>query len=159
MKRILPFFILFIPFTTFFNCSKSADNKLKKDNEFVRDWKVVRYPYSNATLTLLKNNEFKYSESGHITQIYSEGLWRKNKDTLILNSLRPNDCLYIDDFSLNEKEAFESMKTTMKNCNPKPNSKIFTEFNNSKFIIKSDSLIYLNLNIEYKKENGNYKIY
>lgn len=155
MKRILPFFLLFI----LFDCSKSVDNKLKKDEELIRDWKVVRYPYSNATLTLLENNQFKYSESGHITQLYSEGLWSIKNDTLILNSLRPNDCLYIDDFSLNEKETFESMKTTLKNCNPKPNSKFFTEFSNSKFIVKPDSLIYLNLNVEYKKEYGNYKIY
>lgn len=155
MKRILRFFVLFI----LFDCSKSTDNKLKKDKEFVRDWKVVRYPYSNATLTLLENNQFKYSESGHITQLYSEGLWSIKNDTLILNSLRPNDCLYIDDFSLNEKETFESLKTTLKNCNPKPDSKFFTEFSNSKFIVKPDSLIYLNLNIEYKEEYGNYKIY
>jgi len=51
------------------------------------------------------------------------------------------------------------MVTTIKNCDPKPSSKFFTEFNDSKFTIKSDSLIYLNLNIEYKKEYGNYKIY
>jgi len=104
MKRILPFFILFILFTTLFDCSKSSDNKLHKDEAFVHDWKVVRYPYSNATLTLLKNNEFKYSESGHMTQMYSEGLWSKNENTLILNSLRPNECLHIDDFSLNTKK-------------------------------------------------------
>ncbi len=155
MKRILPFFVLFI----LFNCSKSADNKLKKDKEFIRDWKVVRYPYSNAVLSLFGNNEFKYYETRHTSELYSEGLWSIKNDTLILNSLRPNDCLYIDDFSLNEKETFESIKTTLKNCIPQPNSKFFTEFNNSKFIIKNDSLIYLNLNVEYKKEYGNYKIY
>ncbi|TDX84511.1 hypothetical protein [Epilithonimonas xixisoli] len=159
MKKILPFFIFFILFTTFFNCSKSADNKLKKDKDFVRDWKVLRYPYSNAVLSLFGNNEFKYSETGHTSELYSEGLWSMKNDTLILNSLRPNECLYIDDFSLNEKETFESMKTTLKNCNPKPNSKFFTEFNNSKFIVKTDSLIYLNLNSDYKRQYGNYKIY
>lgn len=90
-----------------------------------------------------------------MTQLYSEGLWLIKNDTLILNSLRPNDCLYIDDFSFNEKETFESMKTTLKNGTPKPNSKFFTEFNNSKFMVKPDSLIYLNLNIEYKEEYGN----
>ena len=141
------------------SCSKVEENKFKKKTSFLRDWKVVRYPYSNAVLTLLENNEFKYSENGHTSELYSEGLWSMKNDTLMLNSLRPNECLYIDDFSLNEKETFESMKTTLKNCNPKPNSKFFTEFNNSKFIVKTDSLIYLNLNSDYKGQYGNYKIY
>ncbi len=48
---------------------------------------------------------------------------------------------------------------TSKNCEPKPNSKIFTEFINAKFLIKKDSLNYLNLNPEYQKKYRNYKIF
>ena len=82
-----------------------------------------------------------------------------NNDTLILNSLQPNECLYIDDFSLTKGETLDDMQTTLKNCEPKPNSKFFTEFNNSKFIITKDSLKYLNLNPDYLKKYGNYKIF
>ena len=135
------------------------NSKFEVKNTFIKDWKVVRYPYSNATLTLLNNNEFKYHETGHTSESYSEGIWNIKNDTLILNSLRPIKCLYIDDFSLNTKETYESMITTITNCLPEASSIIFTEFSNSQFVIKKDSLIYLNLNKDYKKQYGNYKIY
>ena len=149
--------VIFILFA--FGCSKVENNKFETTESFIRDWKVVRYPYSNATLTLLNNNEFKYEETGHITELYSEGIWNKKGDTLMINSLRPNKCLYVDDFSLNNEDTFEAMVTTINNCLPEPNAKMFTEFSNEKFIIKKDSLIYLNLNKDYKQKYGNYKIY
>ena len=89
-----------------FACSKVENNNSEKTESFIRDWKVVRYPYSNATLTLLKNNEFKYEETGHISELYSEGIWNKKGDTLVVNSFRPDKCLYVDDFSLNNEETF-----------------------------------------------------
>ena len=149
--------VIFIFFA--FGCSKVENDNIEKTESFIRDWEVVRYPYSNATLTLLNNNEFKYEETGHITELYSEGIWNKKGDTLMINSLRPNKCLYVDDFSLNKEETFESMKTTINNCFPEPHAIMFTEFSNEKFIIKIDSLIYLNLNKDYKQKYGNYKIY
>ena len=141
------------------SCSKKKNSKFEVKNTSIKDWKVVRYPYSNATLTLLNNNEFKYHETGHISESYSEGIWYRKNDTLLLNSLRPNKCLYIDDFSLNTKETYESMITTITNCLPESSSITFTEFSNSQFLIKKDSLIYLNLNKDYKNKYGNYKIY
>ena len=155
MREILPLVLLSI---FLINCKQNSQNFEKKE-DFIRDWKVIRYPYSNATLYLSANHTFKYEETGHLSEIYSEGIWKMNNDTLILNSLQPNECLYIDDFSLTKGETIDDMQTTLKNCEPKPNSKFFTEFNNSKFTVTKDSLIYLNLNPEYLKKYGNYKIF
>lgn len=141
------------------NCSKESKDEFKRKENFIRDWKVIRYPYSNAILSIYANHEFKYSETGHLSESYSEGIWDLNNDTLTLNSLQPNECLIIDDFSLNISENYDKMRMTSKNCEPKPNSKIFTEFINAKFLIKKDSLNYLNLNPEYQKKYGNYKIF
>ena len=122
------------------NCSKESKDEFKRKENFIRDWKVIRYPYSNAILSIYANHEFKYSETGHLSESYSEGIWDLNNDTLTLNSLQPNECLIIDDFSLNISENYDKMRMTSKNCEPKPNSKIFTEFINAKFLIKKDSL-------------------
>ena len=141
------------------NCSKESKDKFQRKENFISDWKVIRYPYSNAILSIYTNHEFKYSETGHLSETYSEGIWNLNKDTLILNSLQPNECLIIDDFSLNDSNDFDKMRMTLKNCEPKLDSKFFTEFRNAKFIIKRDSLNYLNLNSGYQKKYGNYKVY
>ena len=155
LKNIVLIFLSII----FLACSQNIKDNFEKSEDFIRDWKVIRYPYSNATLNLSANHTFKYQETGHLSEIYSEGIWKMNNDTLILNSLQPNECLYIDDFSLTKGKTLDDMQTTLKNCEPKPNSKFFTEFNNSKFIITKDSLKYLNLNPDYLKKYGNYKIF
>ena len=82
------------------NCSKESKDEFKRKENFIRDWKVIRYPYSNAILSIYANHEFKYSETGHLSESYSEGIWDLNNDTLTLNSLQPNECLIIDDFSI-----------------------------------------------------------
>jgi len=156
MRQKIPLIFLTL---IFINCSQESRNKFKRKEYFIRDWKVNRYPYSNATLSIYANHEFKYSETGHLSENYSEGIWNINNDTLTLNSLQPNECLFIDDFSLNASDNVDEMKMTIKNCEPKPNSKVFTEFSNAKFLIKKDSLHYLNLNPEYQKQYGNYKIF
>ena len=155
MREILPLILL-----SFFliNCKQNSQKFEKKEN-FIRDWKVIRYPYSNATLSFNANHTFEYRETGHLSEIYSKGIWKLIKDTLVLNSLQPNECLYLDDFSLTKGDTLDDMQTTLKNCIPKPNSKFFTEFSNSKFIVTKDSLNYLNLNPEYLRKYGNYKIY
>ncbi|MFT3918250.1 hypothetical protein [Cloacibacterium sp.] len=136
-----------------------------ENNDFITEWKVKRFPYSNGTLTLLKNHKFEYKESEHLSNSFSNGLWNNINDTLILNSEKPNECYYITDFSLNKKlkeskpGEINLPETTLKNCKPKIENKYFVEFLNSKFIIKKDSLIFLNLNKEYEKKYGNFKIY
>lgn len=131
----------------------------KKDKlEVIRDWKVIRYLYSNATLSLYENHEFTYYETGHLSKSYSQGIWRVSNDTLILNSFT-KECLFIDDFSLSQADTIDELQTTIKDCEPNPNSSFFTEFKNSKFTFTKDSLNYLNLNPDYLKKYGNYKIF
>lgn len=154
-----PFSVSLIFILVALNCSKVESNKLKKTESFVREWKVVRYPYSNAKLTILVDHKFSYHQTDHLSESYSEGIWSLKDDTLILNSLRPNDCLYIDDFSLINEESFDFFETTYKNCIPENEAKYFVEFNNSKFIILLDSLNYLHLDKDYKEKIGNYKIF
>lgn len=156
MRQIISLIILSL---FFINCSTDTKNKFEKSEDFIRDWSVIRYPYSKAILSLSENHEFKYHETGHLSEIYSEGIWKLDNDTLTLNSLQPNECLYLDDFSLTKGQTIDDIQTTFKNCNPKPDSKFFIEFNNSKFIVTKDSLIYLNLNREYLIKYGNYKIF
>ncbi|WP_300671196.1 hypothetical protein [Soonwooa sp.] len=141
------------------NCSKQEKAQFVKSEDFIRDWSVVRYPYSDATLSLMSNHNFSYSENGHMSGSFSEGTWQKKGDTLILNSNQQKDCFYLDDFSLNTKTLNDELWTSIKDCQPKDGSDFFTEFKNSKFIVKKDSLIYLDLNPDYKKQYGNYKIY
>lgn len=143
----------------FVGCTKEISPKSAATDRFLRQWNVVRYPYSNASLTISSNHIFKYEETGHLQDYYSTGTWRLDKDTLILNSTVPAECLYIDDFSLNQQQTSDHLTTTVKNCEPDAGRKFYTDFNEAKFIVTTDSLKYLNLNPDYKKLYGNYRIY
>lgn len=140
-------------------CSQKETSPPPESPAFIRSWKVERYPYSNATLIILAGQRFSYYETGHTSESFSGGSWKQTGDTLTLTSYRPAECLIVDDFALKDNISPDSLKTTLPDCVPALSTSFFTDFRSYRFIILGDSLIFLDLNPEYQRKYGNYKIY
>ncbi|MCC2591018.1 hypothetical protein [Chryseobacterium sp. MFBS3-17] len=146
-------------FILLLGCSQKETSPAPESPVFTRSWKVERYPYSNAMLTISPDYRFTYYETGHTSESFSGGIWKQTDDTLILTSTRPAECLIVDDFALKDNISPDSLKTTIKDCVPAVSTSFFTDFRSYRFIIRGDSLIFLDLNPEYQRMYGNYKIY
>lgn len=123
-------------------------NVLAQNNKKYGKWKVERYTDNIGYLTILPNNKFTFYEKTSERESLSEGNWTIKNNLLILNSVIPKTCLYVRYFSCLCPEILARMKmipvTTKDNCKLKIQTKFFIEFMNEKFLIKENSLIYLN---------------
>jgi hypothetical protein len=139
MKTIFTFFILI----SLLGCQKNIE-----PDEFVGTWIIDGIPYSKAKITFSKNHTFEYVEKNDFAHSNSKGQWEIRKDTLILNSVFPNECLYVSYFSQDcndEQSAVFKLfiETTIENCQPKNIKKFFTKFDNTKFVKGSNSLVFI----------------
>ncbi|MCX8532472.1 hypothetical protein [Chryseobacterium luquanense] len=89
---------------------------------------------------------FTYKSVGHIAESFSHGNWNIREDSLILNSIMPNECFYVFPFIEKCKSSHaltdELIYKTNLECESPASNKFFIEFKNSKFLIKKDSLIH-----------------
>lgn len=102
-----------------FGCQKNIE-----PDEFVGTWIIDGIPYSKAKITFSKNHTFEYVEKNDFSNSNSNGKWEIREDTLILNSVFPNECLYVNNFlqSCNDEQAIlvkPFIETTIINCRPK----------------------------------------
>lgn len=119
----------------------------KNESKFIGIWNVkTRIPYS-AKLTLNENHSFSYNGGACLSRFQSNGNWKIVNDTLILKSNLPNECFYTSKFGYICYEIKDSLKirnqTTIPNCKPKNVEYEFVNFQDDKFVLKSDSLVYL----------------
>ncbi|MBW8358170.1 MAG: hypothetical protein K0M63_00025, partial [Weeksellaceae bacterium] len=154
--------IFFLYFTLFLGCeSKNGEEELAKKT--IGNWNVERDVYTKGSLVLNTNKTFQFSEEGHLSETHSNGTWNIKNDTLILNSLMPTECLYVNNFSPYCEDKYivtkEKIETTIENCEPKKIGKFYTKFSNEKFVIKKDTLIYVNENKNCANEQFPYKIF
>lgn len=146
--------------TLFIGC-KNNDEELSK--KIVGKWNVERDVYAKGSLILNTYQTFQFSEENHLSETYSTGNWKIKNDTLLLNSKKPNDCLYINFFSPYCEDKYIVIKphieTTVENCEPKNFGKFYTKFSNEKFVFKNDILTYINENKNCANEQFPYKIF
>ena len=126
-----------------FGCQKNIE-----PDEFVGTWIIDGIPYSKAKITFSKNHTFEYVEKNDFSNSNSNGKWEIRKDTLILNSVFPNECLYVNNFlqSCNDEQAIvvkPFIETTIINCRPKNIKKFFRKFDDTKFVKDSNSLVFI----------------
>jgi hypothetical protein len=131
--------IIFLPLILF-SCKRDED-------KFIGSWNIkTEIPYS-AKLNLKKNQTFTYSGGAFNQPFHSNGNWIVINDTLILKSKIPDECFFMKKFGYICYEVKDSLKikdqTTIPNCKPKNYDSNFINFEDTKFIFKNDSLIYL----------------
>jgi len=137
------------------NCSNTInqdkgilDSLSVRSNEFLGEWYSVdrATPY-DAVLKIDSNNSFAYEGAACVSRFFSNGHWILNGDTLILNSVIPQRCYYLDKFGVGCKiakigEPFEPLATSIRGCVPSTDS-VFNIFENEKFVIKDSVLMHI----------------
>lgn len=145
IKLLLLIFILALS-----SCKK--DNpKIEENSKFVKVWfdTVRSYPFM-AKLIINKNKTFEYRGGACTSSFGAKGIWRIENDTIILNSIKPKECMWKVDFGLlcltpaemragNENDD----NKTIKGCEPQGEDS-YENFENEKFYFRNDTLIHKN---------------
>jgi hypothetical protein len=143
MKNNLLF--LFVVLNLFSGCKKELPKKTENP-KFVRTWydTVQGMPY-RAKLIIKTNKTFEFSSHSCQSGAESKGKWTIEKDTIILNSIKPKNCLFQHPFGIicNFDEIVKNNKT-IKDCEPSGRESDYVIFEDEKFYIKNDTLIHEN---------------
>ena len=143
-------FLLLISIIALSSCKKN-NTKIDENSKFVKVWfdTVRTYPFK-AKLIINKNKTFEYRGGACTSRFSSKGIWRIEKDTIILNSIKPKECLWKLNFGLfcltpEEMRAgnADDDNKTIKGCEPQ-GEESYENFENEKFYFRNDTLIHKN---------------
>lgn len=140
-------FLLLIFILALSSCKKDSP-KIEENSKFVKVWfdTVIIVPFE-AKLIIKKDNTFDYSGGACTSSFGAKGIWRIENDTIILNSIKPKECLWTHKFGKNcttrEEIIAERDNKTIKNCEPNEDES-YEIFENEKFYIRNDTLIHKN---------------
>ena len=157
-------FLLLISIIALSSCKKN-NPKIEENSKFVKVWfDTVRSSPFMAKLTINKNKTFEYRGGACTSSFGAKGIWRVENDTIILNSIKPKECMWKHDFGL-FCLTFEEMKAanieednkTIKDCEPKSEDS-YENFENEKFYFRNDTLIHKNDEKDKMKNCPNLKI-
>jgi len=136
-------FLLLISILALSSCKK--DNpKIEEHSKFVKVWfdTVRSYPFK-AKLTINKNKTFEYRGGACTSRFGAKGIWKIENDTIILNSIKPKECMWKHDFGLICEKLTDNDYKTIKDCEPKGEDS-YENFENEKFYFRNDTLIHKN---------------
>ncbi len=152
-------FIFLIISIIFTSCQKKNIDEIN----VVNNWNIKRDPYTSGQLVLNENKTFHFTERSHLSETFSNGVWKMKDDTIYLNSKMHNECLYMNSFKPYCEDKYivtrEKIETTIENCQPKNYTRFYTIFQNEKFKFRNDSLFYVNPNKNCANKQSNYEIY
>ena len=152
-------FIFLIISIIFTSCQKENIDEIN----VVNNWNIKRDPYTSGQLVLNENKTFHFTERSHLSETFSNGVWKMKDDTIYLNSKMHNECLYMNSFKPYCEDKYivtrEKIETTIENCQPKNYTRFYTIFQNEKFKFRNDSLFYVNPNKNCANKQSNYEIY
>ena len=137
--------------TLIFSCTANRQENVK-ESDFIGSWHSIKrdIPYG-ATLQINKDKSFQFEFGACMLQGNSIGEWFVNDKGIILNSKKADTCTLTEEFGNNcTVVKFDTLSLD----NPKTKRDCvrddiyFIIFNNSRFYIRNDSLIF-----ESKKKN------
>lgn len=136
-------FLLLISILALSSCRK--DNpKIDENSKFVKVWfdTVRSYPFK-AKLNIKKDKTFEYRGGACTSRFGAKGIWKIENDTIILNSIKPKECMWKQDFGLICEKLTDNDYKTIKDCEPKGEDS-YEDFENEKFYFRNDTLIHKN---------------
>ena len=164
------FLILSIFLIIISSCNKSAPKK-EENPKFVRTWfDTVQGMPLKQKLIIKENKTFEFSSRACQDGSKSNGTWKIEKDTIILNSVKPKGCLFQHKFGfciiIGNNSYLENNKT-IEGCEPSGRDSSYEIFENEKFFMRNDTLIHKtkknapcpNLKIAYSMKEKNRKLY
>ncbi len=148
------FFLSCLFISIMMGCGQSSRNAKNdspelSDNVFLGVWQSVErsYPFG-ATLKIDSTYYFTYAGGACLYHFESQGEWRLNGDTLILNSFYPEKCCYINDFGINciivapDGSTRYKPITSMRDCTPDSEVE-YILFNNERFVLENSILTHI----------------
>ena len=137
----------------FVSCNKSSSKESPKvlNSKFVKVWfDTIRGVPFFSKLEIKQNRTFKYVGGACTESWSSEGLWIIKNDTIILNSIKPKDCVYLSEYGTMCKTIAEIRKNgpeiSSKDCDTAYSYPEFEVFKNEKFYLKNDTLVHVKQN-------------
>lgn len=129
------------------SCNKTVPKK-EENPKFVRVWfdTVQGMPFK-AKLNIKENKTFEYSSRSCQDGSESNGTWKIENDTVVLNSIKPKGCRFQYPFGvvcISFNEEYSGNNKTIKDCEPNGRDASYEIFKNEKFYIKNDTLIHAN---------------
>lgn len=133
----------------FISC-KNDKPKINRNSKFVKSWfDTVRTTPFASELIINANNTFDYRGGACTSSFESKGIWKIEKDILILNSFKTKKCIWKNNFGLVcSKEDFDKISEenrSLNNCKL-DSEKSYVVFNNEKFKLRNDTLIHIAVN-------------
>jgi hypothetical protein len=131
-------------------CNNKTNEQANENSEFVRTWfdTVRTHPFSEK-LDIMQNRTFKLTGGACTAGWSGEGSWKLKNDTIILNSLKPKECVYLNEYAAMCRTIEEIRKygreTSIKGCRPDSDND-YEMLINEKFYIKNDTLIHVKQN-------------
>lgn len=137
----------------FVSCNKSApkESSAHINSKFVTVWfdTAKGVPFTEK-LEIKQNGTFNLVGAACTASWSSEGNWIIENDTIILNSVKPKECVYINEYGTRCKTRDEIMKNgsvlSSKECDTTYRYPDFEVFKNEKFYFKNDSLVHVKQN-------------
>ena len=129
------------------SCNKTVPKKAENP-KFIRTWfDTVQGMPLREKLIIKENKTFEFSSRSCQDGSKSNGKWKIENDTIILNSIKPKGCLFQHQFGfcikVGDKSYFENNKT-IKGCEPNGRDSSYEIFENEKFYLRNDTLIHIN---------------
>ena len=129
------------------SCNKPLPKK-EENPKFVRTWyDTVHGMPLKERLNINADKTFEYTSRACESGSESNGTWKIENDTIILKSIKPKGCRFQHRFGLcivvGDKSYIENNKT-IKDCEPSGRDSSYEIFENEKFYIRNDTLIYIN---------------
>ena len=140
--------VLFFLLQSCNNAAREGNSEQEVDNDFLGWWWSVDnrvYPFA-ATLFIGSDYNFRYYGGACMAHFFSDGYWEINNDTLILNSIKPKGCFYLERFGTlitRIRDEDGRPMTTMGDCTPRWWDFQFVVFENEKFIIEDSILVHI----------------
>ena len=159
-NRILTYCFLLI--FAFNSCKKKEIDSIIQD-KIIGNWKIKNNEYDKEYLEINSDNTFYYKGVGHLNESFAKGRWKVVNDSLVLNSITPKECLYVVNFGTYCEHANivieEKINTTFDDCEPQTISKLYKAFNDTRFILKKDTMFYVEVNKNCSNKLNKIKLY
>ena len=135
INKVYIIIVILFSLLNLFACKK-VKHKIITPNKFARVWYSI-----DGYLKINSANTFEYVRYTCISQSKSKGKWQILNDTLILNSITPNGCYFIENFKIEPPKdtiTLIPMLKSKKDCQPNIG---YVILKNEKFYLKDTLLM------------------
>lgn len=146
-KNILHIILLIVSLSSCEKLRQKEQLNENQDSEFAKTWfDTIRGIPFTEKLEVKQNRTFKLIGGACTARWWSEGSWDLKNDTIILNSFKPKECTYLEEYAAMCRTIQEIRKNgrevSIKDCTPDSDDD-YQMLINEKFYIRNDTLVHV----------------